>query len=190
MRHSAVDVSVILPFRDDEERLGAAVQRLASHLRETQISFEIIAVDAGSGDNSQALLGIARRSIPELQVLFASRPALAIAEAADRATGRAVAVIAPDVAERFALSPLGRAIRRTLRREVDLVVVEQRFAVCRRSPSLELLRATRGDLSWRRLVRGAARRGLRAESMTLGGTRLTPWERLVSNWMPVSLGAR
>ena len=52
------DVSVVVPFADDEDVIGTAVRRLASHLTEREISFEIIAVDEDSGDNSHAILAL------------------------------------------------------------------------------------------------------------------------------------
>ena len=42
------DVSVILPFGDDEELVGIAVRRTAEHLRGLGLSFEILAIDEDS----------------------------------------------------------------------------------------------------------------------------------------------
>ena len=46
------DVSVIMPFGDDEEAVGVAVRRTAEHLRGLALRFEILAIDEDSGDNS------------------------------------------------------------------------------------------------------------------------------------------
>src|SRR5215468_7781736 len=65
------DVSVILPFGDDEEAVGIAVRRTAEHLRGLQLSFEILAIDEDSGDNSHAVLALLRAEVPELRVTHA-----------------------------------------------------------------------------------------------------------------------
>ena len=65
------DVSVILPFGDDEEFVGIAVRRTAEHLRGLGLSFEILAIDEDSGDNSHAVLALLRAEVPELRVTHA-----------------------------------------------------------------------------------------------------------------------
>ena len=52
------DISVVIPFADDEERIGLAVRRVAEALRAAGRTFEIIAVDEHSGDNSHAVLAL------------------------------------------------------------------------------------------------------------------------------------
>src|SRR5262249_17995876 len=67
------EVSVVVPFRDDEERVGALARRLAGHLRALGLSFELLFVDEDARDNSVALLLLLRdRELPELRVLTAS----------------------------------------------------------------------------------------------------------------------
>lgn len=46
------DVSVVLPFGDDEEAVGIAVKRTAEHLRHLGLSFEILAIDEDSDRKS------------------------------------------------------------------------------------------------------------------------------------------
>src|SRR5678810_512030 len=65
------DVSVILPFGDDEEFVGIAVRRTAEHLRALGLAFEILAIDEDSGDNSHAVLALLRAEVPELRVTHA-----------------------------------------------------------------------------------------------------------------------
>ena len=67
-----VDVSVVLPFGDDEDVIGTAVRRVASHLREHGLSFELIAVDEDSGDNSHAVLALLRSDFGELRISHAA----------------------------------------------------------------------------------------------------------------------
>src|SRR5678810_56231 len=65
------DVSVILPFGDDEEFVGIAVRRTAEHLRGLGLAFELLAIDEDSGDNSHAVLALLRAEVPELRVTHA-----------------------------------------------------------------------------------------------------------------------
>ena len=67
------EVSVVLPFGDDEDAIGPAVQKLAAELRAMGMSFEILAVDEDSGDNSHAVLALQRARVPELRVIHAPR---------------------------------------------------------------------------------------------------------------------
>ena len=82
------DVSVIVPFRDDEDLIGTAVDRIASHLRSLKVSFEILAVDEDSGDNSHAVLALLRTHFPELRVSQALGPGRGFGAGARRAQGR------------------------------------------------------------------------------------------------------
>ena len=58
------DVSAVVPFGDDEDVIGASVQRIAALLRELGLGFEILAVDENSGDNSHAVLALLRKQVP------------------------------------------------------------------------------------------------------------------------------
>ncbi|MFI7603282.1 glycosyltransferase family 2 protein [Actinoplanes sp. NPDC049681] len=56
---AAVELSVVLPFQNPGRRLREGVERLAEALHSQQISFEVIAVAAGSYDGSaQTLAGL------------------------------------------------------------------------------------------------------------------------------------
>lgn len=92
------DVSVILPFGDDEEFVGIAVRRTAEHLRGLGLSFEILAIDEDSGDNSHAVLALLRGELPELRVTHASARGRGIDVGAGRAQGTLLVVATPDVA--------------------------------------------------------------------------------------------
>src|SRR5512147_1492258 len=81
------DVSVILPFGDDEEAVGIAVRRTAEHLRSLGMSFEILAIDEDSGDNSHAVLALLRAQVPELRVTHAPGRGRAVEIGAGRAQG-------------------------------------------------------------------------------------------------------
>jgi hypothetical protein len=66
------------------------------------------------------------------------------------------------------LAPVGRAFRRVFRGELDLVVVESRFAVAHRTNCLPALRSQK-LLPFRRLARRVRMRGLAVETYELGG---------------------
>src|SRR5512142_1164776 len=112
------DVSVILPFGDDEEAVGIAVKRTAEHLRGLGLTFEILAVDEDSGDNSHAVLALLRAQVPELRVTHAPARGRGVDAGAARAQGTLLLVSTPDVAS-ASLDGIGEAIRRLLANEVD-----------------------------------------------------------------------
>src|SRR5689334_13335873 len=105
------DVSVILPFGDDEEAVGIAVRRTAEHLRGLQLSFEILAIDEDSGDNSHAVLALLRAEVPELRVTHAPGRGKGVDVGPARAQGTLLVVSTPDVAS-ASLAGVGHACRR------------------------------------------------------------------------------
>src|SRR3972149_2814814 len=83
-----LDVSVVVPFADDEDCVGALSRRIAEHLRALRVRFEIVAVDEDSRDNSVALLSYLRASVPELRVIAADGMGHGFAAGARVARGR------------------------------------------------------------------------------------------------------
>src|SRR3569832_2960581 len=81
------DVSVILPFGDDEEAVGVAVRRTAEYLRNLGVAFELLAIDEDSGDNSHAVLALLRAEVPELRVTHAPGRGRGVDVGAARAQG-------------------------------------------------------------------------------------------------------
>lgn len=161
------DISVVLPFGDDEDIVGRACKRIAEHLAALGLPFELLAVDDCSGDNSHAILALLRAQIPELSILYASARDRGYATAARQARGRILWMLTPEAAMRH-LAPFARAFRRVDAGELDAVVVDSRFAVCHRTRSLDALMSWRGRrLSGlrRRLERG------RVENIELGKRR-------------------
>src|SRR5262245_27377780 len=136
------DVSVILPFGDDEEAVGIAVRRTAEHLRGLQLSFEILAIDEDSGDNSHAVLALLRAEVPELRVTHAPGRGRGVDVGASRAQGALLLVATPDVAS-AALDGAGDACRRLLANEGDAEVALSRFTVAHRIRSLAAFRGAR-----------------------------------------------
>ena len=143
MASAPLDVSVLMPFGDDEDVVGTAATRVADHLRSLGLRFELLAVEENSGDNSHALLGLLRKQIPELEVLYAEGRERGYSTAANSARGVAVWLIEPQAA----LKPLAlfsRAFRMVESGDVDAVIARGKFAVCHRMRSLPAVLAMRG----------------------------------------------
>lgn len=155
------DVSVILPFGDDEEAVGIAVRRTAEHLRGIGLSFEIIAIDEDSGDNSHAVLALLRAEVPELRVTHASGRGKGIDVGASRAQGTLLVVSTPDVAS-ASLDGVGEACRRLLANEGDAEVALTRYTVAHRVRALAAFRGARllGPAMHRRLMKRLQARSL------------------------------
>jgi hypothetical protein len=170
MKSAVPDLSVVLPFSDDEDVIGTAARRLAGYLREQGSSFEIVAVDEDSGDNSRAVLGLLRQELPELRLVVAMARGRGLAMGAGVARGRVLLTLSPRTAATRPLAPVGRALRRVGRGELDIVAVGSHFAACHRTRSLPLIESLRGGTGFaRRLARRGRSRQLRVESYELGG---------------------
>ena len=155
------DVSVILPFGDDEEAVGIAVKRTAEHLRSLSVSFEILAIDEDSGDNSHAVLALLRAEVPELRVTHAPGRGRGVDVGAGRAQGALLLVATPDVAA-ASLDGAGDACRRLLAGEGDGEVALGRYTVVHRMRALAAVRGTRlvGAAMHRRLAKRLQVQGL------------------------------
>jgi hypothetical protein len=135
------DVSVILPFGDDEEAVGIAVKRTAEHLRGLGLAFEILAIDEDSGDNSHAVLALLRAEVPELRVTHAPGRGRGVDVGAARAQGTLL-VSTPDVAS-GSLDGAGDACRRLLAGDGDAEIALARFTVAHRIRTMAAFRGTR-----------------------------------------------
>lgn len=162
------DVSVILPFGDDEEAVGIAVRRTAEHMRGLGLAFEILAIDEDSGDNSHAVLALLRAEVPELRVTHAPGRGRGVDVGAARAQGTLLVISTPDVAS-ASLDGVGEACRRLLDGDGDAEVALARFTVAHRVRSLAALRGARliGSAMHRRL---AKRLGVRHMQVRIAGT--------------------
>lgn len=136
------DVSVILPFGDDEEAVGIAVKHTAEHLRGLGVSFEILAIDEDSGDNSHAVLALLRAEVPELRVTHAPGRGRGVDIGVARAQGTLLLISTPDVAS-GTLDGAGDACRRLLAGEGDAEVALGRFTIARRIRALSAFHGTR-----------------------------------------------
>lgn len=165
------DVSVILPFGDDEEFVGIAVRRTAEHMRGLKLSFEILAIDEDSGDNSHAVLALLRAEVPELRVTHASARGRGIEVGVSRAQGTLVIVATPDVAS-ASLDGVGEGCRRLLANDGDAEVALARYTIAHRMRSLAVFRGARliGPAMHRRLAKRFQVRNL---NVRVGGATVT-----------------
>lgn len=155
------DVSVVLPFGDDEEAVGIAVKRTAEHLRHLGLSFEILAIDEDSGDNSHAVLALLRAEVPELRVTHAPGRGRGVDVGAARAQGTLLLVSTPDVAS-ASLDGAGEACRRLIAGDGDADVALGRFTVAHRIRGMAAFRGARlvGAAMHRRLAKRLEMRNL------------------------------
>lgn len=175
------EISVVVPFADDEDAIGTAIQRLADHLRAIGRPFEILAVDEDSGDNSHAVLALLRAQVPELRVVHAPGRGRGADAGAARAQGRVLWIIDPDVAlAAGAIAPAAAAIDAIIAGAVDAVVVHGHYVVASRMRALPALAGLRGsrDARRRRLARRMAQFGLRLDVQMIGPAPAAPRPRL------------
>ena len=159
---SAVEVSVVLPFRDHEDKIGRACRNIASYFRSQGKSFEIVAVDQGSGDNSQSVLALLRREMPELQVMVGRGYG-----AGTRAANAQILVLARiDAVYASVATALDSALERVGSEGIDMYLVAETLLVCRQPTCKKLIlsNATRRAKCERDLLEIARRRGLSVRS--------------------------
>ena len=127
------DVTVVLRTRDDEERVGHALRRIAEHLRAHKWSYELLVADEDSGDNTVAIAALLHRSFPEVEVLHTAAGE-GYYTGSQRARGRAILLL--DARCEAPLSALGFALGR-LDAGTDVVSVggtnRARYLVMRRT---------------------------------------------------------
>ncbi|HZL17592.1 MAG TPA: hypothetical protein VFG23_07600 [Polyangia bacterium] len=134
--YSEPSISVVIAVGDHEDSIGHAIRTVAAHLGRLGRSFEILAVNAGSSDNSFSIVNILVRSIPELRVLgrgSAGRPFL---RGSSEARGEVVVLL--DAGRSISLAPLGWALSRIAAGR-DAVVLRGRYVVARRLSALPII---------------------------------------------------
>lgn len=139
---SRFDLSIILPFGDDEEAVGVAVKRTADYLRAAGLRFEILAIDEDSGDNSHAVLALLRADVPELRVTHASGRGRAIDVGVARAQGTLLVVTTPEVAS-ASLDGVSDACHRLLANRGDAEIALGRYTIAHRVRALVAFRGGR-----------------------------------------------
>jgi glycosyltransferase involved in cell wall biosynthesis len=127
----APEITVIFAIRNDEDRVGHHINAVAAHLRSLGRTFEIVAVNDGSRDNSLPILELLAPRVPELRVVRASAAGRAYRRGAAESKG-GVLVLAE--LKRLPLAPLGWALSR-LAGGRDAVILRGCYVVGR-TPSL------------------------------------------------------
>lgn len=191
MSIACYEISVVVPFGDDEESIGNAVQRLAAHLRPLNLPFEILAVDEDSGDNSHAVLALMRAQVPELRVIHAPGKGRGADAGSSRAQGRMLWIVDPDTALGN-LAPATLAIQQVSAGEVDAVVVHDHYVIANRIRALPALAGLRGgrDARRRRLARRLAARGLRLDVHAPAAAPRARWFGMLPARRPASTPSR
>ncbi len=153
------DLSVVVAFQDSEDSIGHRVHSLAAHLRSLRASFELLAVNDGSHDNSAALLSLIQSDVPELRVLHADVSGRAFLRGAAEARGAVVVLM--DAEQPAPLGPLGWALGR-LAAGREAVILRGRYIVARRLLALPVIvrAAGRGAAFERSFERRAGELGI------------------------------
>jgi hypothetical protein len=138
----AVELSILLPFGDDEEIIGSAVRRCAAAARALAIRFELLGIDEDSGDNSHAVLALLRSDVPELRVIHAPGRHRGVESGAARAQGRLLLITTPAGAL-GSLAGLGEAMARIDQESCDAEIAVGRFTLVNRLKALPALRNAR-----------------------------------------------
>ena len=63
-----LDVSVVLPCHNEQDHVQAEVDRICSALEESAYSFEVLAIDDGSTDDTLSRLRESARTHPEVEI--------------------------------------------------------------------------------------------------------------------------
>ncbi len=152
---AGVEVSVVLSIRDDEELIGHQVRAIASHLGSLGRSFEIVAVNDGSRDNSLAMLELLAARTPALRVVRANAAGRAFLRGASEARGEVIVLCA--ASRPLFLGALGWALGR-LGAGREAVILRGRYIVARRLLALPVIvRATGPGLLFERVFEQRAR---------------------------------
>ena len=136
VQHVMPDISVVIAFANHEDTIGHLIRRVASHLTGLGRSFEILAVNAGSNDNSISIASLLAASMPDLRVLPRARPGRAFLRGSSEARGEVVVLL--DAAKEASLAPLGWALSRIAGGR-DAVVLRGRYVVARRLAALPVI---------------------------------------------------
>jgi hypothetical protein len=133
---NAPELSAIVAVGDHEESIGHQIRSLAAHLGELGRPFEILAINAGSSDNSLSIATLLVGSIPELQVLGRDSGGRAFLRGASEARGDVVVLL--DAGKPAPLAPLAWALSR-IGGGRDAVVLRGRYVVARRLAALPVI---------------------------------------------------
>jgi len=141
---SQPEISVVISVGNQEESIGHLIRRVAAHLQRLGRPFEILAVNAGSSDNSLSIAAILAGSLRELRVLSRDAGGRPFLRGASEARGEVLVLL--EAGKTVSLAPLGWALSR-LAGGRDAVVLRGRYVVARRLAALPVIvRASRPGL--------------------------------------------
>jgi hypothetical protein len=129
-------ISVVIAVGDHEDSIGHVIRSVATHLGRLGRSFEILAVNAGSGDNSLSIANILGGSMPELHVLSRESGGRPFLRGSSEARGDVIVLL--DAGRPASLAPLGWALSRIAAGR-DAVVLRGRYVVARRLAALPVI---------------------------------------------------
>ena len=143
------EISVVLSVRDDEELIGHGIRTITEHLESLGRTFEIIAVNDGSRDNSMAILELLAARTSHLRILRASAAGRAFLRGTSEARGDVVVLC--EGSRPLFLGALGWALGR-LEVGREAVILRGRYIVARRLLTLPIIaRATGPGLLFERV---------------------------------------
>ena len=123
---SFVDVSVVMAFKDHEHLVGKASRRIVEHFRGAGIAIELIALDQGSGDNSQPVLQLLRSELPELRILTGRN----YGAGARVARAPVLVLLTPEQAADGLTPSCTAAVREIASSHLDMKLVDENLLVC------------------------------------------------------------
>jgi cellulose synthase/poly-beta-1,6-N-acetylglucosamine synthase-like glycosyltransferase len=130
------EISVVLAVRNDEETVGHHIRSVARHLRGLGRSFELLAVNDGSSDNSFSFIALLAAEVPELRLLPRNVAGRAFLRGTSEARGSAVVLL--EAGRTVSFAPLGWALSR-LAAGREAVILRGRYIVARRLLALPVI---------------------------------------------------
>ncbi len=134
--HGEPEISVVLAVGNHEESIGHDIRCVATHLRRLGRTFEILAVNSGSSDNSLSIAQMLCAAVPELRVISREAGARAFLRGSSEARGETLVLLG--AGRRVSLAPLGWALSR-LAAGRQAVVLRGRYVVARRLAALPVI---------------------------------------------------
>lgn len=130
------EISVVLAVRNDEEMVGHQIRSVVRHLRGLGRTFEVLAVNGGSSDNSISVATLLASEIRELRILPRNVAGRAFLRGSSEARGLVVVLL--EAGRPVSFAPLGWALSR-LAAGREAVILRGRYIVARRLLALPVI---------------------------------------------------
>ncbi len=138
-----MDVCAILPIGNDEDTIGEIITEIWERWSARRLTFEVICVDVGSGDNTHAILAMLRENRPNLRVLERQSHGIERALLESRAQWLWVTNL---VKQPAALTTFSQHWRLARENASDLVCEDASSLLIRRMPALSMKKHFRGNV--------------------------------------------